>query len=123
MRKAISYCAMRVAISGSPILGNCSSFNSASPSSISRRSVAVDARRIGEIQHRIAAAAELDALMARRQKAAAPQAIEQPLVRVGAAAVRDHDDERRQIVRVVAEAVGEPRPQATAGPAAASRSG
>ena len=38
--------------------------------------------------------------MAGRQKAAAPQPIEQSLVAVGAAAVRDHDDEGGQILGI-----------------------
>ena len=81
MRNAISYCAMRVAISGSP--------NSCELQLVQlrrgRRGIAAArspsiARRIRQVQHRIAAGAELHALILRRQKAAAPQPVVERLI-------------------------------------------
>ena len=60
------------------------------------------------VKDRVAAAAQLDALVAGGQKAAAPEAVEQALVGIGAGAVRDHHDERRQVVGLGAQAVAEP---------------
>ena len=55
---------------------------------------AVDAGGIGEEENGVGAAAELHALMAGREEAAPPEAVEESLVGVGAGAVRDHDEER-----------------------------
>ena len=76
--------------------------------------VARDARRVVEVEHRIAAGAKPHALIFGRQKAAAPQAREQRLVGVDAVGLRDHHDERRQVVVLAAEAVADPRAHAGA---------
>ena len=70
------------------------------------------AGRVGEIEHRLLAAAELHALVARRQEAASPQAVVERLVGPPA---REQDDERRQVLVLAPQAVGDPRPHA--GPA------
>ena len=74
MRKAISYWAMRVRVSGLPSSWACISLRSRRASRLSRRMVGVHAARIGHVQHRIALRAALHALVDRRQKAAAPVA-------------------------------------------------
>ena len=61
-----------MAISGSPTASRCCSLRSRMASSESRCSCAVDARRVGEVQDRIAAVAEQDALVDAGQEAAAP---------------------------------------------------
>ena len=53
----------------------------------------VDAGRIREVEHRVAAGMEADTLVLRRYEAAAPQAREERLVRLIPASLRDHDDE------------------------------
>ena len=66
--------------------------------------VGVDAAGVREVEHGIAAGAELDALVDRRQEAAAP-------VRVAAAGplvARAEDDEAGQVLRLAAQAVGDP---------------
>ena len=68
------------AISGSPNSSSLSWFSSPRSSSISRRVPCVEARRVRQIQHRIAPRAELDALVLRGQKAAAPQPVVQRLI-------------------------------------------
>ena len=73
---------------------------------------AVDARRIVEVQHRVGARPQADALMRRRQEAAAPQPREDRLPRVLARALRDHRDERRQVLVLAPQAVADPRPHA-----------
>ena len=80
--------------------------------------LARDAVGIAEIEHRIRAAAELHALMLRRQEAAAPQARVERLVDL---ARRDQHDERRQVFVVAAQAVVHPR--AHAGPPGDLRAG
>ena len=73
-----------------------------------RRACATETGGIGKVQHRIAARAELHALVSRRQKSAAPQPVVERLVVRIAAALRDHDDERRQVVVLAAQSVGQP---------------
>ena len=63
------------------------------------------AGRVGEVEHRLLAAAELDALIARRQEAAAPEAVVERLVGPPA---REQDDERRQVLVLAPQAVGDP---------------
>ncbi len=108
MRKAISYWAMRVAISGSPVSSSCMWLSLARSSRKRRRWAALEPRGVGQVQHRIADRAELDALVARRQKAAPPEAIVERLIVRVAAALRDHDDEGRQVLVLAAQAVAQP---------------
>ena len=75
IRNAISYCAMRVAISGSPKSLSLSSLNVFSASRYTRRFSAGKPAGFDEIQNGIADRAELHALIARGQKAAAPQPV------------------------------------------------
>ena len=74
IRKAISNELMRVAISGSPDCVEPHLVQLLIASSESRCSSRVDAGRVRQVQHRIAAAAELHALIDGRQEAAAPAA-------------------------------------------------
>ena len=67
-------------------------------SSMSRRVPGSMPARIVQVQHRIAAGAEAHALVIGGQKAAAPQAREERLVRVQRLRLREHHDERRQIL-------------------------
>ncbi len=68
--------------------------------------------RIREIQHRIAAAAQLDALIPRRQEARSPEAIRQRLPAVARAVLRHHHDKAGQILVLAAQTVRHPRAQA-----------
>ena len=64
IRKAISYWAMRVAISGSP---NCVQLQLVQPRQVVENAPprrGLEARRVGEVEHRVAARAELHALIA-----------------------------------------------------------
>ena len=67
------------------------------------------AGRVGEIEHRLLAAAQLHALVARGQEAASPQAVVKRLVGPPA---REQDDEGRQVLVLAPQAVGDPRPHA-----------
>ena len=67
-----------------------------------------------DFQDRITRAAELHALIHRRQKAAAPQAVVKRLVFAPTRAKRRHDDISRQIAVQATETIAEPR--ADAGP-------
>ena len=69
-----------------------------------------DAGRVREIKHRVALAAELNALKFGRQKAGAPQTRVKRLIALFA--VRDHHDERRQIFVRAAQAITQPRAHA-----------
>ena len=60
----------------------------------------------------IADAAELDPLMPRGQKAAAPQPVVQRLIVGAAGAARDHRHERRQVLVLAPQAVRNPGPDA-----------
>ena len=62
----------------------------------------IDARRIGEVEHGIAVLAEVDPLVAGRQKAGAPQSRVKGICRSRRAAVGDEDDERGQILVLAA---------------------
>ena len=55
------------------------------------------ARRVGEVEHRVAVGTQLDALVARRQEAAAPVIVVEDLPARQLAVLRGHDDEGRQI--------------------------
>ena len=70
------------------------------------------------MQHRVRAGAKTDALVFRRQKAAAPKPRHE---RLAALALGHHHDERRQVVVLAAEPVVEPR--ADAGSAGELRAG
>ena len=72
--------------------------------------LAIAAGRVREIQHRVVAAAELHALILRRQEAAAPEAVVERLIGGAGRVARDHHDERRQVL------VQLPRPYATHAP-------
>src|SRR5262249_40231272 len=74
--------------------------------------VRVDPRRIGEIKHRVLSRAEANALMLARQKARAPETREERLIGAVARALRDHDDERRQIIGEGPEPIAEPGAEA-----------
>ena len=63
------------------------------------------AGRVGEVEHRVLAAAELHALIAGRQESAAPEAVVERLVGPSA---REQDDERRQVLVQAPQAVGDP---------------
>src|SRR5206468_4463577 len=64
----------------------------------------VDATRARQVQHRIAAGAELHALVDRRQKATAPVGV----AAAGALAAGAEDDEARQVLRLAAQAIQGP---------------
>ena len=68
----------------------------------------IDAGRVGQIQHRIAAGAETHSLMIGRQKPATPQSREQRLVYIQRIGLRDEHHERRQILVFAAQAVTHP---------------
>ena len=73
MRKAISKELMRVAISGSPTSSSRIWLSCLDASRASRAAVSASTpRRVGEVQDRVAAAAELHALVDGGQEAAAP---------------------------------------------------
>ena len=77
-------------------------------SSESRWSLLVDAARVGEIKDRVAAGAELHALVDRGQEAAAPVGV----AAAGALLARAEDDEAGQVLRLAAQAVADPGPHA-----------
>ena len=71
-----------------------------------------DARRIRQVQHRVADRAKLDALIRRRQEAASPQPVIQRLVVRVARAPRDQHHERGQVLVLASQPVRDPRPDA-----------
>src|SRR5437016_3399479 len=91
MRYAISYEAMRVAISGSPT----SRFRG-------------DAIGIGKEQHRIAIGAELHTLVDRGKKSASPAG----LAPIGLVLTREQHHESGQIAAFASDAVGQPGTEA-----------
>ena len=105
MRKASSYWAIRVRVSGLPSSSACNSLRSRSASRLCRRKRAIHARGIGDVQHRIALRTALHALEDRGQKTAAPEAI----AGAGMGAAGDQDDEAGQVLALRAEAIGHPR--------------
>ena len=72
----------------------------------------VDPRRIRQIEHGVSAAAQLHALMDRRQEAAPPQAVIQRLVVRAAGPARHHRDERGEIFVFRTESIRQPRTEA-----------
>ena len=117
MRKAISNELIRVAISGSPTASRRHLVERAERVERVALQLGVDAGRVGEVEDRVALAAERDALVDGGQEAAAP---------VGGAAARSpsagaEDDEAGQVLRLAAQAVG--RPGAQARPAELLRAG
>ena len=115
MRKAISYWAMRVAISGSSTVSCRSLFSALTASITSRCRAAVDARRVAQVVDRVAARLELHALVAAGQEAAVP------LPRWRSAAiwpprpVEMQHDEARQVLALAPQAVEHPRAHRRAG--------
>ena len=99
---------MRVWISGSPTSRLLTRFRSLIARDRAAADVRVDAVGVRDEQHRLAARAELDALMHGRQKAAAPAR----LAAVGVVLAREQHDEARQVAVLAAEPVAEPRAQA-----------
>src|SRR5258706_316604 len=79
--------------------------------------VAIDARGIGSVEHRVALGPALHALKYRGKKAAAEEIL--PAVRLHTA--RDENDEARKVLVLGAQAVGHPR--ANRWPAWARRAG
>ena len=122
MRKAISYCAMRVLISGSP---NDSAGHLVRARPRRRASAGAWPRSMPGGFDRYSTGspprAELHALMLAGQEAAAPQPREQRLIVLLPRALRDHHDEGRQVLVLAAQAVAQPRAQA--GPARLLRAG
>ena len=95
---------MRVAISGSPASARRTRFRSVTRSSDSRRAPRVHAVGVRDEQDRVALRAELDALVDRRQKSAAPAR----LAAVGRVLAREQHDEAGQVAALAAEPVGQP---------------
>ena len=106
MRKAISNELIRVAISGSPTSSSRSWLSLLDGVERVALELGVDAARVGEIQDRIAAGAELDALVDRRQKAAAPVGV----AAAGPLLAGAEDDEAGQVLRLAAQAVATQAP-------------
>ena len=111
MRKAISYCAMRVAISGSPTFCELQAVELRE-----RHRASAPARRrsmpggFDKIQHRIAAAAELARPDAATAGSRCPTAVVQRLIaRLPPEIITT---KRRQVLVLAAQAVGEPRTEA-----------
>ena len=82
---------------------------------------AVEPGGIGEVEHRVLPAAELHALVLRGQEAAAPEPRVERLVALPRAG--EQHDERRQVLVLGAEAVGEPGADRRPARPAASPSG
>ena len=101
---------MRASISGSPRRSRCvRAAARAAGRASAGGSRASTPSGIAEVEHRVLAAAELHALVLRRQEAAAPEPRVQRLIDL---AGRDQHDERRQVLVVAAEAVVNPRAHA-----------
>ena len=115
MRKAISYWAMRVRISGIAELAMIELVELGQVVEHPPPGRGGEARRVREIEHRVAHRAELDPLVRGRQEAAAPEPVVERLVVRVARPLRDHHHERRQVLVLASQAVGDPR--ADAGPA------
>ena len=97
-----------MAISGSPAVSSRIRLSVLTASSESRCSSASTPARVREVEHRVAAGAELHALVDRGQEAAAP-------VRIAAAGpflARAEDDEAGQVLRLAAQAIAGPGPDA-----------
>ena len=91
-RKAISYVAMRVAISGSPTASSRRRFSVADQVERVALERGIDAGGAGDVEDRVALVAEADAGVERRQEPA------RPVGRAAAdAAAGGHDDERGQV--------------------------
>ena len=75
--------------------------------------IAVHARRVRQVEHRISLRAELDALVATREETAAPQPRVERLAD-SPRSPRGHHDERRQVFVLGSKAVGKPRSDARA---------
>ena len=112
MRNAISYCAMRVVISGSSTASSSIWFSFSQILQKSRRAALVEPRRIREVQHRIAHRPQLDALIPAREGSPLPHTRVRRLV---APLPVNHHDKCGQILVLAAQAISDPRTQA--GPA------
>ncbi len=109
-RKAISYEAMRVAISGSPTACEPTAVQRAEQVERVALKPGIDAGRARDVEDRVALVPQADAGVDGRQEPA------RPVGRAAAdAAAGRHHDEGGQVVRFRTEAVDHPRPQA--GPA------
>ena len=109
MRKASSYCAIRVSVSGMAQFARPAiSFRSRRASSVRRRDRAVHARRVRNIQHRIALGAALHALIDRRQKAGCRSEFLPPL---GCAPLEISTMKPGRFCVFGAEAIGDPGAQ------------
>ena len=106
---------MRVAISGSPALGQLELVELVQVVEQLAAHGARHARRVGEVEDRVAGGAELHALVLAGQEAAAPVVVEEELAAGVLLVARGHHDEGGQVVVEAAQAVAEPR--ADAGPA------
>ncbi len=71
-----------------------------------------DAGRVRQIEHRVAIGAQLDSLVARRQKSGAPVIVVEDLPARQLAVLRGHDHERRQVLIHAAQAIAQPRAHA-----------
>ena len=102
---------MRPSTSVSPFRSAACCCRSRSRSSSARRLSCVTPAGLLQVEHRLLAAAELHALMLRRQEPAAPQPRVERLIDL---ARRDQDDEGRQVGVVAAQPVMHPRAHARA---------
>ena len=101
IRNAISYCAIRVVISGLSTVLELDLVQLAPDRSMKLCALrAIEPFRVRDIQHRIADRSQLDALILARQEAGAPQPLGERLAGAG-----HHHDERRQILVLAAQAV------------------
>ena len=113
MRNAISYWAMRVSISGSPNARAASCVQLAD--AVEHRRGALAASTPGGLDRYSTGSPPVrnrTPWCCAGQEAAAPQPREERLVGLVAAALRDHDDERGQVLVLAAQAVAEPGAQA-----------
>ena len=107
MRNAISYCAIRVAISGLFVASNSSWFSfPRSPMNRARCDLSKPCR-IGDIQHRVADRSQLDPLIPARNESRAPLSLGQRLAVPG-----NHHDEGRQVLVDGPQTVGDPGAEA-----------
>ena len=114
MRNAISYCAMRACVSGSPTSRNVRSFKCASESSMRRRVAALTPGGIRQKQHRVALGCATPHPGACWAETPIPTVdCTAPGPPCGRSRWRQHD-ERRQVLVQRAQSVTQPGPQAGA---------
>ena len=85
--------------------------------------IGVDAGGVREDRGQDHPGAKADALILGRQEAAAPEAREERLIVIESVGLREHDDERREVVVLAAESVADPRAQTGTSGLLASRFG